>query len=134
MFLAAPAYDSPRWVLVVADPVYAEVRDRDHHRCRLCGSTQLLEVHHILYRSHGGPDEAWNLVTLCKQHHMQAHGTAQPRLKRDHLHAMVEMGYFGGDRSIRTCRTCLNRDADFVCTLTEEQMLPTDACTNWEAV
>lgn len=33
----------------------------------------MLEVHHIIYRSHGGPDEEWNLITLCKEHHMAAH-------------------------------------------------------------
>jgi len=40
-------------------------------RCRVygCGSTNDLEVHHIIPRSSGGPDEEWNLILLCHYHH-----------------------------------------------------------------
>jgi hypothetical protein len=30
-------------------------------------------VHHVLFRSRGGPDEAWNLVTLCEGCHRLLH-------------------------------------------------------------
>ena len=32
-----------------------------------------LSVHHIIYRSECGPDETWNLVTLCVDCHSAVH-------------------------------------------------------------
>lgn len=49
------------------------VRKRDGHRCRWCGTSKTLEVHHVQYLSQGGPDHEHNLVTLCKTHHDKAH-------------------------------------------------------------
>lgn len=51
----------------------ARIRQRDGGRCRWCGSRSNLQVHHILYRSQGGPDEEWNLITLCEACHRRAH-------------------------------------------------------------
>ena len=54
-------------------------KQRDHFRCMLAGREQhecdmRREAHHILYLSEGGPDELWNLVTLCGYaHHEIAH-------------------------------------------------------------
>ena len=36
--------------------------------CRLCGDRPY-ELHHLLSRARGGPDQAWNLVPLCNRHH-----------------------------------------------------------------
>lgn len=36
--------------------------------CRLCGKVPY-ELHHLLSRARGGPDEAWNLAPLCDKHH-----------------------------------------------------------------
>ena len=46
-----------------------QVLNRDGRRCTLCGSTDRLEVHHLVPRSLGGQDAAYNLVTLCHRHH-----------------------------------------------------------------
>lgn len=35
---------------------------------------QQLEVHHQVFRSHGGPDEESNLITLCHTCHLLLHG------------------------------------------------------------
>lgn len=40
----------------------AAVRERDGHRCRVCGSGDRVEVHHIFYRSRGGDHSTANLV------------------------------------------------------------------------
>jgi 5-methylcytosine-specific restriction endonuclease McrA len=37
---------------------------RDQRRCRVCGKTAT-ETHHIIARSLGGPDDAWNLASVC---------------------------------------------------------------------
>jgi len=67
---------------------HAKCLKRDNSRCRVCGSSQALHVHHILYRSEisveDGRDELWNLITLCMMHHDMMHSDKklwQPVLK-----------------------------------------------------
>jgi hypothetical protein len=59
----------------MSNPVYQELRDM-YEYCQNpdCGSTSYLEIHHIIFRSQGGKDELDNLVLLCKECHMRAHG------------------------------------------------------------
>ncbi|HEV8700739.1 MAG TPA: HNH endonuclease signature motif containing protein [Candidatus Polarisedimenticolia bacterium] len=47
--------------------------ERDGWRCRVpgCSSRQSLQVHHVIYRSHGGGNEDDNLAVLCATHHLQ---------------------------------------------------------------
>ena len=56
---------------------YAElcrwVLERDGWKCRNCGSREQLHVHHVVYRSQLGPDEDWNLCTLCSRCHDGIH-------------------------------------------------------------
>jgi 5-methylcytosine-specific restriction endonuclease McrA len=50
-----------------------EIHCRDRS-CRFCGQLGArMEVHHINYRSQGGPDANWNLVLLCDEHHRLVH-------------------------------------------------------------
>jgi len=54
----------------------AYVLHRDGHICQYCANRskdRQLEVHHILYRSEQGSDEAENLITLCKTCHVRVH-------------------------------------------------------------
>lgn len=54
----------------------AFVLDRDSHTCQYCkgkSKDHRLEVHHIIFRSNGGSDEAKNLITLCKTCHDKVH-------------------------------------------------------------
>ncbi len=37
----------------------------DSVTCQSCGQNDGVSPHHIIYRSQGGPDELWNLITLC---------------------------------------------------------------------
>ncbi len=50
------------------------ILERDNYRCRLCGGTHGLAVHHINYRSDWRnkewQNEPWNLITLCNDHHL----------------------------------------------------------------
>jgi len=45
--------------------------ERDGWRCTIpaCSARRNLHNHHIQFRSAGGPDESWNLTTLCAYHH-----------------------------------------------------------------
>jgi 5-methylcytosine-specific restriction endonuclease McrA len=48
------------------------VLDRDGHECLRCGSTEKLQIHHIIPYSRGGKDEMQNLATLCYECHKDA--------------------------------------------------------------
>jgi 5-methylcytosine-specific restriction endonuclease McrA len=48
-------------------------RWRDQDRCRVCGSGQGVEVHHVQFRSQGGTHATSNLVCLCQSCHAAAH-------------------------------------------------------------
>lgn len=37
--------------------------------CEICGDRRVLNIAHIIPRSEKGPDEAWNLMRLCANHH-----------------------------------------------------------------
>lgn len=71
----------------------AEVRLRDGDHCRFCGSSRGLQLHHVMYRSEGGPDEASNLITLCDEHHRLAH--SNKRLWKPVLLATIWLTYAG---------------------------------------
>ncbi len=47
--------------------------ERDDFRCTVpaCSARRNLQSHHIIFRSHQGPDEPWNRTTLCAFHHHQ---------------------------------------------------------------
>jgi hypothetical protein len=53
-----------------------DIASRDGWRCTAPGCTSReIEVHHIVYRSHGGSDDPSNLTSLCPFHHrMGEHG------------------------------------------------------------
>ncbi len=53
--------------------VYSLVRVRDKFRCRHCGTTDGVEVHHIKFRSVGGEDSTKNLALLCRCCHNEIH-------------------------------------------------------------
>jgi hypothetical protein len=52
------------------------ILNRDNYTCQYCKGKHKdskLEVHHIVYRSQGGSDEASNLITLCHTCHKALH-------------------------------------------------------------
>jgi len=54
----------------------AMVLNRDGYQCQFCKGKRKdskLEVHHIIFRSKGGSDEAENLITLCHTCHKALH-------------------------------------------------------------
>ncbi len=60
------------WLACVA------ARIRDGYKCRVCGfcrgpNPNAVEMHHIVFRSHGGEHSADNLVTLCFSCHRGIH-------------------------------------------------------------
>ena len=50
-----------------------KILERDGWRCRACGSTAGLEVHHIQRRSQLGDDSDGNLITLRSDCHQAVH-------------------------------------------------------------
>lgn len=54
-----------------------EVLKRDQKECVRCGSTENLNVHHIIPQSKGGKEKKENLATLCYSCHLKAHGKTE---------------------------------------------------------
>lgn len=52
--------------------IRSAVLERDGNQCLRCGSTETLEIHHIIPHSHGGSDEIHNLASLCHDCHNDA--------------------------------------------------------------
>ena len=62
-------YETQDWKILAG-----KIRKRDNFTCQICGvhgprDRVLLHVHHIKPRGRGGPDEPYNLVTLCASCH-----------------------------------------------------------------
>lgn len=55
------------------DQLKKYVLNRDGWKCQDCGTSANLQVHHLLYRSRLGSDEAINLITLCVKCHRRRH-------------------------------------------------------------
>jgi len=56
--------------------VKAYVLSRDNHKCQHCkgkSKSNMLHVHHIIFRSQGGTNAPSNLITLCKVCHDKLH-------------------------------------------------------------
>lgn len=84
----------PRKKANTLDPLLRKkVRARDGNVCRYCGQRGE-QVHHILYRSQGGPDCPNNLILLCTEHHMLVH--SNKRHWQPILLAVLWMGYVQG--------------------------------------
>lgn len=49
--------------------VSQRVMKRDNYRCRCCGASMNLSVHHTIAREDKGGDNIENLITLCRQCH-----------------------------------------------------------------
>jgi hypothetical protein len=54
------------------DRLRAKVLERDGYMCRICGSEENLEVHHMLALTYGGKSTLKNLITLCADCHYYA--------------------------------------------------------------
>lgn len=69
---------------------YYEAVQRDLSLCQICGK-QANDVHHIVFRSHGGADMPENLICLCREHHEMVH--KDEKVWREKLMALNEKHY-----------------------------------------
>lgn len=71
----------------VKNDIYNKVLERDKGHCRLCGTSQALQLHHIIYRSEDKSliNNIDNCIMLCVNCHQKVHANKkiwQPKLKR----------------------------------------------------
>jgi 5-methylcytosine-specific restriction endonuclease McrA len=65
------------------DSIRAAVISAQRGRCALCELKHPLDLHHIVPRHRGGPDDADNRVLLCRNHHDLADsGVISPEMLR----------------------------------------------------
>jgi hypothetical protein len=50
-----------------------EARERDGHKCRVCGFHEVIHTHHIHPKRKGGGDTLDNFITVCPNHHAMIH-------------------------------------------------------------
>lgn len=64
------------------------VYERDAYKCRWCGRQNgvSIHLHHIVYRSGGGQHVPENLISLCYEHHAEAHSS-----KNDYQHLLLDL-------------------------------------------
>lgn len=128
---------------------YQYVADRDKG-CQYCGDTPL-EIHHIIFRSQGGPDEAWNLIGLCKLHHQAAHMRPKdhPRwlLHGAVMHGLTVTSYlrllftsfmvpafvpFPGTADYKSCISCEHRSEVNDCAVWDHKVDWDYVCDAWK--
>lgn len=61
--------ESPHW-----KALRGEALVRDGRKCTRCGSTVILQVHHMIYRTRFEDSLLSDLITLCKECHQAEHG------------------------------------------------------------
>lgn len=66
------------------------VLERDGGLCLVPGCTRAADhAHHVWQRARGGPDEPWNLASLCAPHHLVAIHGGFLRVRGRAPHALV---------------------------------------------
>lgn len=73
----------------------AEVLARDRYRCKRCGklgNQHSLQVHHITPLSEGGPNEKWNLITVCRRCHAEIQPEHAPIILKKTWAELEEIG------------------------------------------
>ncbi len=53
---------------------YFDYGEQDFIPCENC-SNRAVDIHHIIFRSHGGTDTIDNLMALCRECHDKAHNS-----------------------------------------------------------
>lgn len=76
-------WDQKRTDPQIWDPLAAKIRKQDDDTCQSCtrrrkSDENQFPVHHILPWSKGGPDEEWNLITLCPSCHAKTDAQGGP--------------------------------------------------------
>lgn len=51
--------------------------------CLICGLIGV-DAHHLITRGSGGPDKDWNLVPLCRKHHVEIHSIGMTKFGEEH--------------------------------------------------
>jgi hypothetical protein len=73
---------------------------RDNHRCRICGNSENLHVHHVFPVSYSSNHTIQNLITLCRSCHMKQDYWNHKQLVTENIHANKKIcvgGYIKSD-------------------------------------
>ena len=73
--LSNTVHKSKKRRITVSKETYSFVIERDKYSCRLCGSTNWISLHHILYRSERRDliNNVDNCIMLCENCHRKVH-------------------------------------------------------------
>lgn len=85
----------------IKKPVKKFVYSRDENKCRKCGDKNKLQLHHVMPQRLGGPDDLFNLVTLCHECHKGWHA----------IESQMNIGYME-ERVVKAFYIWLKEDKD----------------------
>ena len=66
--------------------------EQDVILCEACGR-KAVDIHHIIFRSHGGNDDINNLIALCRKCHNMAHNNELTSGELILIHNSFLLGY-----------------------------------------
>ena len=58
----------------IPEKIIQQVVDRSGKSCEICGSNNMCQIHHIVFRSQTLNNDAKNLIMLCWEHHLGNYG------------------------------------------------------------
>lgn len=73
----------------ITEEIWNYIYERDQGTCQVTG-TRGTEIHHIVFKSHGGDNRPSNLVLVSKKGHAKQHGPTQWRIKKGTLKKKVQ--------------------------------------------
>lgn len=80
---------------------YAEALRQCHEQCYVCGTSEGLEAHHVLFRSNGGRGRWRNVRFLCGEHHRgdySPHQNEDLRKELEQLHESLYGKWYWSDK------------------------------------
>ena len=119
------------------DEIRQAVFNRDGHKCVVCGSTNILQAHHLTYRNlYHEPTS--DLITLCKTCHSIYHAVEKRRevveemyrFETDLEKAHRQMEYDARAEAYRAEEERINHESELITQEIKEQYLPKDYCKN----
>ena len=79
-------HHTPEWAVARALAL-----DRDAYRCRECGRAGRMQVHHVVSLKDAGTHDLENLVSYCREHHLDAHRQPTTASEREWADLLSEL-------------------------------------------
>lgn len=66
---------------------YFDLAEDENKMCEACNNKVVVDIHHVIFKSHNGKDNIENLIGLCRVCHVEAHDNKE---YNQHLKTIVK--------------------------------------------